>query len=232
MLDPFLDARLLRHERARLCDSSKPGRQPASPPLICSIDVYQGVPFYVDERVIVPRSLIGELLMTAFAEDNAFTGDPGRIASALDLCTGGGSLAILPRGFSQRAGSTRSTSPSALEVASATSRSTGSQDRYAQGGRSLAPVKKGALRPDPHQPALRRRGDNRGISARISRPSPEWRMPAELTGSDRAPDPERARRRIWRRAGRWCARSAAARGCSSVISPAAVRLARHRGHVR
>ena len=53
------------------------------------------MPFYVDERVIVPRSFIGELLMTVFAEDNSLTGDPSRIERALDLCTGGGSLAIL-----------------------------------------------------------------------------------------------------------------------------------------
>src|SRR5271170_8077306 len=33
--------------------------------------------------------------MTAFADDNALTGEPERIASVLDLCTGGGSLAIL-----------------------------------------------------------------------------------------------------------------------------------------
>ena len=55
----------------------------------------QGVPFYVDERVIVPRSFIGELLMTAFAEENALTGDPEAVSRVLDLCTGGGSLAIL-----------------------------------------------------------------------------------------------------------------------------------------
>ena len=51
----------------------------------------QGVPFYVDERVIVPRSLIAELL-----EDGSI--DPWLTESThkvLDLCTGNGSLAIL-----------------------------------------------------------------------------------------------------------------------------------------
>ena len=55
----------------------------------------QGVPFYVDERVIVPRSFIGELLMTTFSEDSALLGDPEGVLRALDLCAGGGSLAIL-----------------------------------------------------------------------------------------------------------------------------------------
>ena len=68
----------------------------ASPPPISLHRAYiQGVPFYVDERVIVPRSFIGELLMTALAGDNEFTGDPDAVARVLDLCTGGGSLAIL-----------------------------------------------------------------------------------------------------------------------------------------
>jgi ribosomal protein L3 glutamine methyltransferase len=95
-LDPFLEARLLRHERARLCDlieARATTRKPAA--YLLNRAYIKGVPFYVDERVIVPRSLIGELLMTAFAEDNALTGDPERIATALDLCAGGGSLAIL-----------------------------------------------------------------------------------------------------------------------------------------
>ena len=95
-LDPFLDARLLRHERARLCDLIEARTTTRKPAAYLLNRVYiQGVPFYVDERVIVPRSLIGELLMTTFAEDNALTGDPRRIASVLDLCAGGGSLAIL-----------------------------------------------------------------------------------------------------------------------------------------
>ena len=51
----------------------------------------QGVAFYVDERVIVPRSLIAELLV-AGGLDCWLPDDSTRI---LDLCTGGGSLAIL-----------------------------------------------------------------------------------------------------------------------------------------
>ena len=95
-LDPFLDARLLRHERARLCDlieARATTRKPAA--YLVNRAYIKGVPFYVDERVIVPRSLIGELLMTVFAEGNALTGAPERIASVLDLCAGGGSLAVL-----------------------------------------------------------------------------------------------------------------------------------------
>ncbi|MFN9746448.1 MAG: 50S ribosomal protein L3 N(5)-glutamine methyltransferase [Betaproteobacteria bacterium] len=55
----------------------------------------QGVPFTVDERVIVPRSLIAELVADADgsgALDAWLAPDTRR---ALDLCTGGGSLAIL-----------------------------------------------------------------------------------------------------------------------------------------
>jgi ribosomal protein L3 glutamine methyltransferase len=59
--------------------------------------IYQrGLPFYVDERVIVPRSFIGELLDSHFGgEDAALIDDPVQITSVLDLCTGSGCLAIL-----------------------------------------------------------------------------------------------------------------------------------------
>lgn len=51
----------------------------------------QGVPFFVDERVIVPRSLIAEVLADGTLD--AWLGaEPRRV---LDLCTGGGSLAVL-----------------------------------------------------------------------------------------------------------------------------------------
>ena len=51
----------------------------------------QGVPFYVDERAIVPRSFIAELLANGSIDD--FLGEHTR--HVLDLCTGNGSLAIL-----------------------------------------------------------------------------------------------------------------------------------------
>lgn len=51
----------------------------------------QGVPFYVDERAIVPRSFIAELLADGSIDD--FLGEHTR--RVLDLCTGNGSLAIL-----------------------------------------------------------------------------------------------------------------------------------------
>src|SRR5690242_18633851 len=61
--------------------------------------IYQrGLPFYVDERVIVPRSFIGELLDSHFAGEageGASLMDPANVESVLDLCTGSGCLAIL-----------------------------------------------------------------------------------------------------------------------------------------
>jgi ribosomal protein L3 glutamine methyltransferase len=59
----------------------------------------RGLPFYVDERVIVPRSFIGELLDSHFAGDTdhsaSLIDDPAAIESVLDLCTGSGCLAVL-----------------------------------------------------------------------------------------------------------------------------------------
>ena len=51
----------------------------------------QGVPFYVDERVIIPRSFIAELLADG-SIDPWLSEDTSRV---LDLCTGNGSLAVL-----------------------------------------------------------------------------------------------------------------------------------------
>jgi ribosomal protein L3 glutamine methyltransferase len=144
MLDPFLDAKLLRHERTRLLElieARVTTRKPAA--YLVNRAYIQGVPFYVDERVIVPRSLIGELVMTAFAEDNDLIGDPGNIASVLDLCTGGGSLAILAaRVFSNARINAVDLSPDALEVAARNVREHGLQDRIAlKQGDLFAPIK-------------------------------------------------------------------------------------------
>jgi ribosomal protein L3 glutamine methyltransferase len=143
MLDPFLDARLLRDERTRLLElieARATTRKPAA--YLVNRAYVQGVPFYVDERVIVPRSLIGELLMTAFGEDNAVIGDPERIDSVLDLCTGGGSLAILAaRVFPDARIEAVDVSPGALEVAARNVEEHGLQDRIAlEQGDLFAPV--------------------------------------------------------------------------------------------
>ena len=50
----------------------------------------QGLPFTVDERVIVPRSLIAEVLAEGLIDPWL----PAEMARVLDLCTGNGSLAI------------------------------------------------------------------------------------------------------------------------------------------
>ena len=59
----------------------------------------QGVAFYVDERVIVPRSFIAELLVNGAIDPwlNAATlrDDEESTLRVLDLCTGNGSLAVL-----------------------------------------------------------------------------------------------------------------------------------------
>ena len=55
----------------------------------------QNVPFYVDERVIVPRSFIAELLVDAEGEGTLDAWLSDTTHQVLDLCTGNGSLAII-----------------------------------------------------------------------------------------------------------------------------------------
>ncbi|HRD75211.1 MAG TPA: 50S ribosomal protein L3 N(5)-glutamine methyltransferase [Hyphomicrobiaceae bacterium] len=93
-LDPWLDARLTITERRAIKDIIErriSTRKPA--PYITNQAWIGGVPFYVDERVIVPRPLIGELLVSGALD--AALGRQAPVASILDLCTGSGCLAIL-----------------------------------------------------------------------------------------------------------------------------------------
>ncbi len=130
-LDPFLDASLTLEERARLLgliDARVATRKPAA--YLLNRAYVQGVPFYVDERVIVPRSFIGELLMTTFSEDSALLGDPEGVLRVLDLCAGGGSLAILAaRVFPRAAIDAVELSADALAVASRNVEEHGLADR-------------------------------------------------------------------------------------------------------
>jgi len=99
----------------------------------------RGLPFYVDERTIVPRSFIGELLDTHFGrqeneqydeEDGSLIGDPASVRSVLDLCTGSGCLAILAsRNFPNAAIDAVDISKDAIEVATRNVGDYGLQDR-------------------------------------------------------------------------------------------------------
>ena len=74
----------------------------------------QGVPFYVDERAIVPRSFIAELL--ADGSIDPWLSD--RTRKVLDLCTGNGSLAVLAAmAWPEIEVDAADLSPEALEVA-------------------------------------------------------------------------------------------------------------------
>ncbi|TXC65869.1 50S ribosomal protein L3 N(5)-glutamine methyltransferase [Piscinibacter aquaticus] len=55
----------------------------------------QNVPFYVDERVIVPRSFIAELLADGEGEGTLDAWLSDQTKRVVDLCTGNGSLAVI-----------------------------------------------------------------------------------------------------------------------------------------
>ena len=95
-LEPYLDARLTAKERAAVAaiiDKRIKTRKPAA--YLTNKAYIQGIPFYVDERVIVPRSFIGELLCNGRMEGEALIDDPEMVDAVLDLCTGSGCLAII-----------------------------------------------------------------------------------------------------------------------------------------
>jgi ribosomal protein L3 glutamine methyltransferase len=92
-LEPWLDCRLLAAERQALrqiIEQRIATRKPA--PYLTKQAWVQGHSFYVDERVIVPRSYIGELLAGGL---EGIASEPDNVQSVLDLCTGSGCLAIL-----------------------------------------------------------------------------------------------------------------------------------------
>ncbi len=93
-INPWLDASLTAEERKELLaiiEARITTRKPAA--YLLKRTYMHGVPFYVDERVIIPRSYIGELLVKG--DVAAFIEDASAVTSVLDLCTGSGCLAIL-----------------------------------------------------------------------------------------------------------------------------------------
>ncbi|GAB7548359.1 50S ribosomal protein L3 N(5)-glutamine methyltransferase [Cupriavidus sp. CuC1] len=92
-LDPFLDARLLPEEVdavLQVIERRVTERVPAA--YITNEAFMHGLRFYVDSRVIVPRSFVGELLHEGL---EPWVGDSAEIGPVLELCTGSGCLPII-----------------------------------------------------------------------------------------------------------------------------------------
>jgi ribosomal protein L3 glutamine methyltransferase len=101
-LEPWLDARLTAAERDRLADLIEQRVASRRPTAYLLGKAYiQGLPFAVDERVIVPRSYLGEMLAGEGADalfgagEGSLIDDPEGISRVLELCTGSGCLAVL-----------------------------------------------------------------------------------------------------------------------------------------
>ncbi len=145
-LDPYLDARLTLAERRKVADllhARVETRKPAS--YLLNRAYIQGIPFYVDERVIVPRSYIGEILFSDLIGGDDFTlvEDPTEVERVLDLCTGSGCLAILAAQiFPEAQVDAVDLSADALEVAKRNIADSGFGDRIAlHHGDLFAPLK-------------------------------------------------------------------------------------------
>jgi len=92
-LDPFLDARLLPNEIAavlKVIELRATERMPAA--YITNESWLGGYRFYVDERTIVPRSFIAELIPEQFSP---WIDDSASVGRILDLCTGSACLPIM-----------------------------------------------------------------------------------------------------------------------------------------
>jgi ribosomal protein L3 glutamine methyltransferase len=120
-INPWLDARLLPAEREAVLAIITARLETRKPAAYLTRKTYiHGVPFYVDERVIVPRSYIGELMYSGLfgGEGYKLIDDPAAVTSVLDLCTGSGCLAIIAAGvFPNAAITAADLSADALDVA-------------------------------------------------------------------------------------------------------------------
>ncbi|WP_300454660.1 50S ribosomal protein L3 N(5)-glutamine methyltransferase [Accumulibacter sp.] len=115
-LEPFLDARLTRDERTEVLRLVGRRIDERLPVAYLTHEAWLGeYRFYVDPRVIVPRSFIAELLREHLTP---WVDDPGRVSSVLDLCTGSACLAILAaHAFPAAVVDAVDVSPDALAVA-------------------------------------------------------------------------------------------------------------------
>jgi ribosomal protein L3 glutamine methyltransferase len=92
-LEPFLDARLLQEEVLQVLSVIERRVTERVPAAYITNEAWLGsYNFYVDERVLVPRSFIAELIPSQFSP---WVQDPEAVENVLELCTGSGCLAIM-----------------------------------------------------------------------------------------------------------------------------------------
>lgn len=92
-LEPFLDARLTEQEITALLALIERRAKDRVPVAYLTKEALLGeYRFYVDERVIVPRSFLAELIPEQF---QPWATDPDQVTNVLELCTGSGCLAIM-----------------------------------------------------------------------------------------------------------------------------------------
>jgi ribosomal protein L3 glutamine methyltransferase len=132
--ESFATARVTAHEAAAILELIARRVSSRKPAAYLVNKIYlRGLPFYVDERVIVPRSFIGELLDSHFSgqDDGAsLIEDASGVGNVLELCTGSGCLAILAgRTFPNAQIDAVDISKEALEVAERNVASFGLEDR-------------------------------------------------------------------------------------------------------
>lgn len=115
-LENFLDAVITEQERRHLAHLVERRVTERTPTAYLVREAWlKGFKFYVDERVIVPRSFIAELLEEQLAPWIEF---PEMVTSAVDICTGSGCLGVLlAHAFPDAAIDVVDISPDAISVA-------------------------------------------------------------------------------------------------------------------
>lgn len=92
-LEPFLDAKLLNNEKIELISIIEKRATERVPAAYITNEAWLGrYAFYIDERALIPRSFIQELIPTGFAP---WIKDPDQVTQVLELCTGSGCLAVM-----------------------------------------------------------------------------------------------------------------------------------------
>lgn len=126
--DVFLDARLTQDEKRTLLIAIEKRIEKRIPlPYLTNEAWFAGLPFFVDERVLIPRSPFAELIETQF---QPWVAAPDSITRIIDMCTGSGCIAIaLAMAFEQAEVTASDISSDALDVARVNRQKYGLEDQ-------------------------------------------------------------------------------------------------------